>query len=296
MLEDTTMQTILLVDEGEWILLILMNKHVLPSPSHNKFMFCRTISKHITTVDYFKRKTRKHIHCHSLKFNFFCQMAMGSCTISRSSVWERFLREQSTCFEPLIFVCVIYQLSWSCAKTCIRAQWLTSSFSFSRWCTNWTISDQNSLFSTWTTFFLLLAGAKSFIHYWQQPRDFLEQTAAWIQVHILLMLKNEVSWLVNSCVVQEAQTVNISNSFSKVQILYIFVLFYCWDSPVHCLWPLTAFVHNDCAKHHVMRAKDAMEIQCIDLCIWQSSVFSVQCALLPSRGVNHVLLLECWIN
>lgn len=86
MLEDTTMQTISLVDEGEWILLILMNKHVLPSPSHNKFMFCRTISKHITTVDYFKRKTRKHIHCHSLKFNFFCQMAMGSCTISRSSV------------------------------------------------------------------------------------------------------------------------------------------------------------------------------------------------------------------
>lgn len=81
------------------------------------------------------------------------------------------------------------------------------------------------------------------------------------------MLKNEVSWLVNSCVVQEAQTVNISNRVSLKCKSFIFLCYFIAEIHQCTVYGHLLPLYTMTAKYHVMRAKDAMEIQCIDLCI-----------------------------
>lgn len=133
------------------------------------------------------------------------------------------------------------------------------------------------IFQTWIFF----TGAKwvtlSFTAYNNQEIFFfLEQTAVWIQVNILLMprfarIRSVGLWVYLYLFKRPrhwAFTLSVSlkckSFFTYCHFLYFGFVGY---TTVHCLSPLFAFVHNDCSKCPVMKAKDAIEIYLINLCI-----------------------------
>lgn len=134
MLEDTTMQTILLVGEYEWILLNWFNKFPSPSIFHDNQISTRTkrgdfITKSIYSPAHhesgssFIRKLLKRFHWHDWKFvcitwhifthlgkytrskiRIFCQIVMGLCNKPKTAA-----SSVSPHFESLMSVNVFLQ-------------------------------------------------------------------------------------------------------------------------------------------------------------------------------------------